>query len=195
MDGREEAGGPRRRVLLHCCCGPCATHAVERLRREYDVALFFSNSNIAPREEYDRRLAAARRLADRTGVALIEDAYDHGAWLERIRGREADAERGERCALCFGFSLGRTARAAKEGGFDLFSTTLTISPHKDAALIFRIGRGLGPFLAVDFKRQDGFRRSLELSREHGLYRQDYCGCEFSLRDRGRRASKSGEGAP
>lgn len=171
----------RPRLLLHICCGPCSTHSIERLREAYALTGFFSNSNIAPREEYDRRLAEARRWAGSCDVPFVEDAYDHDAWRAAVRGLEQEPERGRRCEACFRYNLGRAARHAREQGFDLFTTTLTISPHKDSALIFRIGEALGPFLAVDLKKQNGFKRSLDLSRQHGLYRQSYCGCEFSLR--------------
>jgi predicted adenine nucleotide alpha hydrolase (AANH) superfamily ATPase len=171
------------RLLLHICCAPCATHAVRRLGEDYAVTGFFSNSNIAPREEYERRLDNARRLAALCGIPLLEDGYDHDAWRETVRGLEDEPERGRRCAACFRFNLARTAAYAAAHGFDRFTTTLTISPHKDSRAIFAIGRSLGPFLEVDLKKQDGFLKSRELSREYGLYRQDYCGCEFSARGR------------
>ena len=169
----------RKSLLLHVCCGPCATQSVRRLSADYAVTGFFSNSNVHPSEEYRRRADAARRMAERLQMRLIEDVYDHDAWLKAVHGHEAEPEGGARCALCFRFNLGRTAAVARERGFDLFTTTLTISPHKSSALIFRVGRQLGPFLEMDFKKQDGFRKSVALSREYGLYRQSYCGCEFS----------------
>jgi epoxyqueuosine reductase len=171
------------RVLLHVCCGPCATHAIERLRTEHEVTLFFSNSNIHPPEEYERRLAAAPPASARLVLPLVEDVYDHAAWRAAVIGLEDEPERGRRCEPCFAFNLSRAADYAREHGFDRFTTTLTISPHKSSATIFRVGASLGPFLAVDFKKGDGFRRGLALSREYGLYRQGYCGCEFSLRAR------------
>lgn len=173
------SGKPR--LLLHVCCAPCATHSIERLTEEYEVALFFSDSNISPESEYRRRLQEARRLAQRCQVPLVEDAYNHAAWLEHIRGTEDEPEGGRRCALCFEYNLTRAARYASDHGFDLFTTTLTISPHKSSDTIFDVGRRMGPFLAIDLKKRDGFKRSLELSRQYNLYRQDYCGCEFSRR--------------
>ena len=169
-----------KRILLHTCCGPCATHCVDVLRREWDVSLFFANSNIAPRDEYETRLAAARQLAERLGLPLFVDPYDHAAWLEEIRGMENEPEKGARCARCFAFNLRRTARHAGQNGFDAFTTTLTVSPHKDSASLFRVGEEWESFLAVNFKKADGFRHSLRLAAEYDLYRQDYCGCEFSL---------------
>jgi predicted adenine nucleotide alpha hydrolase (AANH) superfamily ATPase len=171
----------RPSLLLHICCAPCATHAVRLLSEAHAVTGFFSNSNIAPREEYDLRLDTARQLARLCEIALIEDAYDHAAWLEAVKGLEKEPERGRRCEACFRYNLARAAAYAAAHGFDRFTTTLTISPHKDTRTIFAIGRSLGPFLEVDLKKQDGFLKSRALSRDYGLYRQDYCGCEFSRR--------------
>ncbi len=178
-----------KKVLLHVCCAPCSTHAIERLLKEYEVVLFFSNSNIWPREEYDRRLDEARKIARAYGLRLVEDSYDNERWRGWIRGLEAEPERGARCPKCFEFNLRRAAEYAKADGFDFFTTTLTISPHKDSKTIFGIGKRLSEecgvgFLEVDFKKQDGFRHSIELSEKHHLYRQNYCGCRFSIRDNG-----------
>ncbi len=170
----------KQRLLLHVCCAPCSTASIERLRATYDVTGFFSNSNIAPEPEYRRRLAEAQRFAAEMAIPLVADSYNHQDWLACITGFEDEPEGGARCERCFAFSLSRAAAYAREHGFDFYTTTLSISPHKDSATLFRIGRNLGPFLDVDLKKQDGFRRSLELSRAYGLYRQDYCGCEFSL---------------
>jgi hypothetical protein len=175
------AAEPLPRLLLHICCGPCAGQAVERFRADYAVTGFFSNSNLAPPEEYARRLAAARQLSRALSFPLVEDAYDHGAWLESVRGLEAEPERGRRCERCFAFNLGRAARHATAGGFDAFTTTLTTSPHKDSGVILRIGSEWERFLAADLKQGAGFRRSMALARELGLYRQRDCGCEFSRR--------------
>lgn len=169
----------KRRLLLHVCCGPCATHPVRALQEEYDLTLFFSNSNIAPEAEYRKRLANAQKVATECDVPLVTDEYDHEMWLACIAGLEEEPEKGARCEKCFEFNLSSAARYAQAHGFDLFTTTLTISPHKDSQVIFRIGKQAGPFLAVDLKKKDGFKRSVELSKAQGLYRQDYCGCEFS----------------
>ena len=169
-------------VLLHVCCGPCASHAVEELRRlGYTVTLCFSNANLSPTDEYERRLEAARQLAAHTQAPLIEDSPDHDAWLAAVRGLECEPEGGARCSRCFRYSLARVQALAVEQRFDTFATSLTISPHKRSETIFAIGRELDParFLAVDFKKRDGFRRSTQLAKECGLYRQDDCGCEFS----------------
>lgn len=172
-----------QKVLLHVCCGPCATYPIEALRETHEVTLFFSNSNIAPKEEYLQRLASGCKLAQACGMPLMEDEYDHFAWLEAVSGLESEPEGGRRCELCFTFNLSRTARYAADHGFDCFSTTLMVSPRKNSALLFKVGAGLGAFLERDWKKNGGFQRTLELSRAYGLYRQDYCGCEFSLRDR------------
>ena len=169
------------KILLHVCCAPCSTHAIELLKEDYDVALFFSNSNIFPKEEYEKRLEDARKIAEIHDLELVVDDYNHTAWLEFIKGLEQEPERGKRCLKCFEFNLIRIAAYSIKEGFGAFTTTLTISPHKDTRKIFEIGKGLGNFLAVDFKKKDGFKRSIELSKKYDLYRQSYCGCEFSMR--------------
>jgi predicted adenine nucleotide alpha hydrolase (AANH) superfamily ATPase len=174
--------GARPTLLLHVCCGPCATHVIEVLRGDYALTLFFANSNIHPAEEYQARLEAARHLAATTGLELVEDEYNHAAWLAHVQGLEHAPEGGARCARCFGYNLGRAAECARVRGIDCFTTTLTVSPHKNAATIFAVGQDLGAFVAADFKQADGFRRSVALSKEYGLYRQRYCGCEFSHRE-------------
>jgi hypothetical protein len=170
-------------LLLHTCCAPCATHCVLALRElGHRVTLFFSNANIAPREEYLKRLDAVRLLAERWDVPLLVDEPDHAEWLREVAcGFEAEPEKGARCARCFRYSLARTHAAMAAGGFDAFTTSLTVSPHKHTPTLFNVGRDLGAerFLAIDFKKRDGFKRSLLLAAELGLYRQSWCGCEFS----------------
>ena len=174
----------KRKILLHTCCAVCASACVERLRcEEIEPVLFFSNHNIAPKKEYDKRLEAARKLAESWDVELIEDTYDHNNWLKAVEGLEDEPERGRRCERCFAYSLARTAQYASSNGYDAFTTTLTVSPHKVSNTIFDIGKRFPAYEPWDFKKKDGFKRSNELSRELELYRQTYCGCEFSLRDR------------
>ncbi len=165
---------------------------------ENKVALFFSNSNIDTREEFDRRLAAARKLGEADGIEVIVDDYDHADWLEKVAaGYENEPERGARCARCFRYSLSRAAAYAAAHGYDAFTTSLTVSPHKISPMVFAAGRDAAwlastaecggssapapQFLEKDFKKKDGFLRSLKRTAELGLYRQNYCGCEFSKR--------------
>lgn len=128
------------------------------------------------------RLEHARRLANIMDVFFEEDSYDHKQWLERVQGLEHEPEKGKRCEQCFTFSLERTARMAERLGYPAFATTLTLSPHKVSKMIFEIGRRFPGYVPIDFKKEDGFLRSLELSRAYDLYRQGYCGCEFSRRE-------------
>jgi predicted adenine nucleotide alpha hydrolase (AANH) superfamily ATPase len=156
------------------------------LREEFELVLFYFNPNIFPENEYDKRLEEVRKIANQFGLDLIIGDYDHQAWLRAIKGRELDAEGGERCFICYRYRLEETVKIAKERKFDLFSTTLTVSPHKKVLAINNAGNELAikydiAFLERDFKKQDGFKKSSILSRELGLYRQNYCGCEFSRR--------------
>ncbi len=174
-------------MLLHVCCGPCATSSIEQLLGDgWEVDMFFSNSNISPKEEYDKRLDGAVRTAEWFGLKLIEDSYDHQDWLKTVAGYESEPEKGARCSFCFGYSLDRTSEAADAGEYDGFCTTLTVSPHKVSRVLFEKGTAAGRgkssrFVDYDFKKKDGYRRSILLSEKIGLYRQNYCGCEFSMR--------------
>jgi epoxyqueuosine reductase len=176
------------KLLLHACCAPCVTHPVRLLRERYDVTVFFDNPNIQPEGEYRSRLEEIRRLAARWEFPLLEGGYDCGAWLKAVAGHEDDREGAERCSICYRFRLERAATRAKDSGIDCFASTLSISPHKKADVINRIGGEAGDsegilFIDADFKKKDGFKASCDLSRQEGLYRQDYCGCLFSRRDR------------
>lgn len=172
---------------MHTCCGPCSTWSIELLRKEYDLTCYFFNPNIHPKEEYEKRLAETKRYCSAVCVDLVEGKYDVDIWELKTLGHENDPEGGERCRICYRLRLEETAKRAAEMGFDIFSTTLTISPHKDAAVINSIGenvaRAVGvPFLSADLKKQNGFKKSVELSQQYGLYRQDFCGCRFSRRN-------------
>ena len=171
-----------KKVLLHSCCGPCASACVPRLKAGGGtVAMYFSNSNIDTREEFERRLAAARRLAEAEGVGLTVDPYDHGRWLREVAaGCEDEPEKGLRCERCYRYSLARTAEHATANGFDAFTTSLTVSPHKPSAKVFAASDD-PRFLHEDFKKREGFKVSVRRAAELGLYRQAYCGCEFSRR--------------
>ena len=181
--------GRRPSLLLHACCAPCSSYVLEYLTQFFAVTLFFYNPNIHPREEYDRRLREVEKLLRLApfgrGVELVVGPYDDGAWFEAVRGREKDREGGPRCALCFEKRLEAAAQLAAERGADWFCTTLSISPHKNAVLLHEIGARLGekygvPFLPSDFKKRDGYKRSTELCAEYGIYRQNYCGCRYSI---------------
>jgi predicted adenine nucleotide alpha hydrolase (AANH) superfamily ATPase len=168
-------------VLLHTCCGPCATTGTERLASAgRDTVLFFSNSNIFPRSEYLVRLENAARLAGILGLELVEDVYDHESWLASVAGLEDEPEGGARCGRCFLYNLGRTALQAHAMGIASFTTTLSVSRYKSSRLIFEQGARFPGFEPMDFKEDGGYARSVELSRLYGLYRQKYCGCEFSM---------------
>ena len=153
------------------------------------MALFFSNANIAPADEFARRARAAEALARADGVGIVVDPPDHADWLENVaKGFESAPEKGERCARCFRYSLSRAARHAAGNGFDAFATSLTVSPHKVSAMVFAAGRDAAaagaPFMEEDFKKRGGFLESLARTKELGLYRQSWCGCEFSRRKEG-----------
>ena len=167
-------------ILLHVCCAPCASACIERLQEEqYKPVLFFSNSNINTEEEFQKRLIEVRRLAKIHCLELIEDPYDHQSWLKTISGMEKEPEKGKRCLACFRFSL---SKAALQASGKPFCTSLTVSPHKRSSDIFSIGTNYEGFQSIDFKKKNGFQRSLIISKDLNLYRQDYCGCEFSIRD-------------
>ena len=176
-----------KRVLVHCCCGPCSTASIERLLREgYTPILFFSNSNIYPAAEFDKRYDNLLLVAKHYNLEVLREEQNHKEWRERVKGHEDDKEHGERCLLCYRYNLERAALKAKELGVEYFCTTLTVSRFKNSKSIFKEGEDLKGFLEIDFKKQDGFNRSVILAKELGLYRQNYCGCEFSLRDREKR---------
>ena len=188
----------KKRLLIHICCAPDTTVAVERLTQSWDIEGYFFNPNIHPREEYERRRGALETLAEITGLPFIEVEYGTQMWFEAIKGLEDEPEKGRRCEVCIGERLRATARAAVARGFDAFSAVFTVSPHKDVEMINRLGETAGKeygieYLPTNLKKQDGFRRSVELTRLHGIYRQDYCGCEYSRsRNRGRPASAGPE---
>ena len=179
----------RPRLLLHSCCGPCSSYVLEYLTRYFEVFLSYYNPNIQPREEYELRLENQLCVLGRIpGVTLVPCGYDGGAYDEAVRGLEDEPEGGARCTECFKLRLDFAAREAKRLGCDYFATTLTVSPHKDAQRINAIGEDLAgkygvKWLPGDFKKRDGYKRSIELSREFGLYRQDYCGCLYSKTER------------
>ena len=168
------------KVLLHSCCGPCASACVPRLKDAgHSVTMLFANSNIDTLEEYEKRLGEARRLAEVEGVTLVEAKYDHVRWLREVAaGFEDEPEKGKRCERCYRYNLAIAADYAATHGFDAFTTSLTVSPHKPSAMIFAASDD-PRFMREDFKKRNGFMLSVRRSAELGLYRQSYCGCEFS----------------
>ena len=173
-----------QKIILHVCCAPCSTHSIEELQKDYEVTLFFYNPCIFPEKEYNKRLENAEIIAKEMNVKLIAPKYNHQEFIDFIKGLENEKENGARCLKCFEQRLSKTAEYASEHGFDFFTTTLTISPHKNSKKIFEIAenkKGNSKFLEIDFKKKDGFKKSTELSKKYNLYRQNYCGCEFSLR--------------
>jgi len=172
------------KLLLHICCVGCGAFVSQTLAAYFQVTLFFYNPNIYPDNEYELRLAETKKVAKKFGFKLLIGEYAHEEWLKLVKGRELDREKGERCLICYRERLTRTAKLARESGFTYFASTLTVSPHKLAQEINAIGLELAlkygvKFLNRDFKKQDGFKKSLALSQELKLYRQNYCGCEFS----------------
>ncbi|MBE6598618.1 MAG: epoxyqueuosine reductase QueH [Ruminococcaceae bacterium] len=186
-----EASGQKPRLLLHVCCAPCSSYVLEYLHDRFDITLYFYNPNIAPEEEYDFRFEEVTRLCEECGygdIKIIREHYEPDEFTEMAKGLEGEPEGGARCYKCYRLRLRKAASAAKEGGFDYFTTTLSISPHKNAEWLNRIGAECGeaagvPYLLSDFKKKGGYQRSIVLSREHNLYRQDYCGCIYSKNNR------------
>ena len=171
-------------MLLHSCCGPCSTVVIERLKNEYDLTIFYFNPNIEPKEEYEKRKEEQQKVCKHFGVPFLDFDYDNTGWRQFVSGFEKEKEGGARCEKCFLYRLQATAKCAKENGFDVFATTLSVSPHKNTMLINKVGEQVSQeieleFLPESFKKKDGYLRSINLSKELELYRQNYCGCLFS----------------
>ena len=176
--------GAKPRLLLHSCCGPCSSYVLEYLTRYFDVTVLYYNPNIQPEAEYEKRLYYQREVLKRVPAGLMACAYDGAAFASAVRGLEREPEGGARCTACFALRLEETAKRAAEAGFAWYCTTLTVSPHKDAERINRLGAEMGEkygvrWLPSDFKKRDGYLRSIRLAEEYGLYRQDWCGCAYS----------------
>ncbi len=179
--------GCRPTLLLHACCAPCSSYVLEYLSKIFDITLFYYNPNISPEEEFSKRLSELENFCERVGyadISISSPKYDAREFFDAVRGMESLPEGGERCRICYELRLRRCAEAARDGGFDYFTTTLSISPYKNAVWLNEIGGALEdkygvPYLYSDFKKKNGYRRSIELSAEYGLYRQDYCGCIYS----------------
>lgn len=175
----------KKKLLLHSCCAPCSSYVLAYLTQYFDITVFYYNPNILPEEEYQKRLSEQKRLLKEAyaGVQLIEGNYEPEVFYEMARGMEQESEGGARCFRCYELRLRETARMAKENGYDYFATTLSISPHKNAAKLNEIGERIGAeygiaHLPSDFKKKDGYKQSIELSKKYQLYRQGYCGCRM-----------------
>lgn len=185
---RNRLEGQLPSLFLHACCAPCSSYVLEYLSEYFKITVFYYNPNITPKEEYIKRKAELNRLiAEKpfaNAVAVMDCDYCPDIFFARVKGLEHCAEGGERCFACYDLRLRKTAEAAKKNGFDYFASTLSISPLKNAAKLNAIGQQLATeygvaWLPNDFKKREGYKRSIELSRQYGLYRQDYCGCVFS----------------
>lgn len=179
------------KLLLHVCCAPCSSHCLSVLEPYFDITVFYYNPNISPFEEYERRLNEEKKYLSlvHPNIKIVDADYDSEKFEELSRGLENLQEGGERCHKCYRLRLQKTGEYAKQNGFDYFTTTLTVSPYKHSATLNEIGEEVSGLVGVkylfsDFKKEDGYRHSIELSKKYNLYRQDYCGCKFSkkLRD-------------
>ena len=174
----------RPKLLLHSCCAPCSSSVLQRIKENFDVTVLYYNPNIYPEEEYFKRKREQIKLLNILNIKLMDCDYIPEEYYQKVAGYECEKEGGARCEKCFYLRLEKTAQLATNNGFDFFGTTLTVSPHKNAEIINRIGEELEKkygikFLYSDFKKEDGDLNSIKLSKEYNLYRQEYCGCEFS----------------
>ena len=182
-------------LLLHVCCGPCSSSVLERLASFFEITIYYYNPNISPIDEYQKRVEEVKRLIKefnfKNPIHFMEGKYDNEKFENIAKGLENEPEGGARCTKCYYLRLHETAEVAKDNNFDYFTTTLSVSPYKNADKLNEIGRVLENkynihYLVSDFKKKDGYKRSIELSKEYNLYRQDYCGCIYSKRKRDER---------
>ena len=182
----------KKTLLLHACCAPCSSYVIEYLSNYFDITILYYNPNIDTKEEFDYRLSELLRFVDnfktKNKVNVISLGYDSNEYMDEIKGLEGEKEGGKRCLKCFNLRLRKSAIYAKENNFDYFTTTLTISPLKNSKILNEIGKELEKeydikYLYSDFKKKEGYKRSIVLSREFDLYRQDYCGCKFSKKNK------------
>lgn len=175
------------RLLLHSCCGPCSSYCIEYLAQYFDITVYFYNPNIEPEEEYYKRLKTQKELIEKLSLCVLEEGeWENSHFKTKTKGLENEKEGGERCKQCIALRLEKTAELAAQKGFDYYCSTLSVSPHKNADTINVLGRFYESkynvkWLASDFKKREGYKRSIELSRQYDLYRQDYCGCAYSKR--------------
>lgn len=180
----------RPKLLLHSCCGPCSSYTIEFLKKYFDITIFYSNDNIYPYEEFIKRSEEQKRLVNLmdNNIKVIIDTYDDKRYYESIKGLESLGEHSKRCYECMKFRMERAAKYALENNFDYFTTTLSISPYKNSDWINEIGYNIEKEMGIDFlysnfKKEEGYKKSIELSKKYNLYRQDYCGCIFSYKER------------
>ncbi len=197
LDSLDESG-MEPTLFLHSCCAPCSSYVLEYLSRYFRITDFYYNPNISPEEEYRFRASELRRLIHEMGledrVTFLEGTYNPAEYYAAVKGLELEPEGGARCEVCFRMRLREAARLAAEGGYDYFTTTLSISPMKDPVLLNRLGEEAAEefgvcYLPSEFRKKGGYQRSIELSREYDLYRQDFCGCVFSKREAEERRRK------
>lgn len=179
-------------LLLHSCCAPCSSYVISYLTSYFNITILYYNPNISPFNEYKKRkeeqIKLIKTLPTKNKVNIIDCDYDNNIYEEKIKGLEKEPERGARCTICFNLRLEKTAIIAKENNYDYFGTTLTVSPYKNCNLLNKIGYNLEKkynikWLPSDFKKKDGYKKSIELSHKYNLYRQDYCGCIYSKKDK------------
>ena len=185
-DTLNKMSGSKPKLLLHSCCAPCSSYVLEYLSQYFDITLYFYNPNIYPATEFDFRAEELKRLVDEMHLdaEIVVEEYDNDSFEEIVKGYEDMAEGGARCFKCYRLRLEKSVKYAKDNGFDYVTTTLSISPHKNAQVLNSIGDDLAKkygvnYLFSDFKKKNGYKRSCELSRDYNLYRQDYCGCKYS----------------
>ena len=181
----------KKKLLLHSCCAPCSSHVITFLTKYFDITILYYNPNISPKKEYDKRKEEQIRLINEidkiNNVNIIDCDYDNDIYESLIKGYEDCPERGDRCTICFNLRLEKTAKLASELNYDYFCSTLSVSPYKNSKLINEIGETLSQkykvkWLYSDFKKNDGYKKSIELSHKYDLYRQNYCGCKYSIRE-------------
>lgn len=189
------------RLLLHSCCGPCSTQVIDFLRNYFKITVYYYNPNIEPDLEYEKRkreqirfINEAKKQDESLDLDFLDCGYDNDSFKKISKGLEQEKEGGARCSKCFYLRLKETARKAKELGYDYFGTTLTVSPHKNSQVINRIGENIQeelnmPFIYGDFKKNDGYKKSIEFAKQYDLYRQDYCGCLYGKYEQNRSIKK------
>ena len=177
----------KRTLLMHSCCGPCSTACIERLKDYFDITVLYYNPNIEPLEEYNKRKETQKSVLRRLNIKYMDSDYDNETFRLLTKELKDEPEGGKRCTVCFSLRLKETAKRAKENDFDYFTTTLTISPLKNSVILnktgLKVAQDIGTqYLLSDFKKKEGYKRSIELSKEYNLYRQNYCGCVYSKRE-------------